>query len=99
MDGLERHLHRAWKEWSVIDTKVGVANVMKPSTWESSFFPALGSNNGLGRYYAGVNTGGGAAIRGGSYNNGANAGAFSLYLPYASNITLAIIGFRCVYRP
>jgi len=42
---------------------------------------------------------GGAAIRGGNWNNGANAGAFTLNLNNAATNTNTNIGFRCVFRP
>ena len=58
------------------------------STYNSSF--------GLGRLYGGS---GGAALRGGSWNNGAGAGAFTLDLLGSPSSTYTNFGFRCVYRP
>ncbi len=54
------------------------------------------STQQAGRWYGGS---GGAALRGGYWNHGTNAGAFALVLGNSSSGTLAYIGFRCVYRP
>ncbi|MDC1174171.1 fibronectin type III domain-containing protein [Bacteriovoracaceae bacterium] len=51
---------------------------------------------GLGRLYGGA---GGATLRGGRWNNGTIAGAFTLALNYAPSHTGTSVGFRCVYRP
>ena len=40
---------------------------------------------------------GGAALRGGNWNNGTNAGAFALNLNNSSSNTNTNIGFRCVF--
>ncbi|PJB53493.1 MAG: hypothetical protein CO099_06850 [Bdellovibrio sp. CG_4_9_14_3_um_filter_39_7] len=40
---------------------------------------------------------GGAALRGGNWNNGTNAGAFALNLNNDSTNTNTNIGFRCVF--
>ena len=58
------------------------------STYNSSF--------GLGRLYGGS---GGAALRGGRWAPGADAGAFTLFLNGGPSVTDTSIGFRCVYRP
>lgn len=58
------------------------------STYNSSY--------GLGRFFGGS---GGAALRGGNWSNGTNAGAFTLNLSNAPSLTGTSIGFRCVYRP
>ena len=51
------------------------------------------------RYRAITSTTGGAALRGGNWNNGVNAGAFTLNLNNSSGNSNTNIGFRCVYRP
>ncbi|MFT6633400.1 MAG: sulfatase activating formylglycine-generating enzyme [Bacteriovoracaceae bacterium] len=51
---------------------------------------------GVGYYFGGS---GGAALRGGSWDNSTLAGAFTLYLFDSPTITLTDIGFRCVFRP
>lgn len=50
---------------------------------------------GLGRFHGGV---GGAALRGGAWPYGDQAGVFMLLLNYASDFTSTSVGFRCVYR-
>ena len=42
---------------------------------------------------------GGAAYRGGNWNNSTNAGAFALNLNNSASNTNTNIGFRCVVRP
>jgi len=54
------------------------------------------SNYGLGYFYGGS---GGAALRGGTWNDGTGGGAFTLYLAFDASGTSAYIGFRCVFRP
>lgn len=49
------------------------------------------------RYRAITSTTGGAALRGGNWNNGTNAGAFTLNLNNSSGNSNTNIGFRCVY--
>jgi hypothetical protein len=48
------------------------------------------------RYKAITPTTGGAALRGGNWNNGTNAGAFTLNLNNSSGDSNTNIGFRCV---
>ncbi len=55
------------------------------------------SASGVGQYYAG--TSGGAARRGGNWNDGTYAGAFALDLDFSSTGTYTNVGFRCVFRP
>lgn len=50
---------------------------------------------GLGKVYGGT---GGAALRGGSWPDGTNGGAFTLFLNYDSSSPYTYVGFRCVYR-
>lgn len=89
---------QGWKEFRDLNTNIGASDEMRPSTWQSSFLSAIGTE-GLGRYYAGVNTSGGAALRGGDWNSGENAGVYTLHLLYSSSIAHTFFGFRCVYRP
>jgi hypothetical protein len=89
---------RGWKEFSELNSNIGIGDEMKPISWEP-FYPALGGAGGLGRYYAGVNTSGGAAVRGGAWVNGTGAGAFALYLSLSASNAFTDVGFRCVFRP
>ena len=89
---------QGWKEFKDLNTNVGGSDEMKPSTWQSTFLTATGTE-GIGRYYAGTNSSGGAALRGGFWVNGTYAGAFTLDLYYSSVASDSNIGFRCVYRP
>lgn len=59
--------------------------------------PSFDADEGMGRYSAGSN--GGAARRGGVWNNGTDAGAFALGLSFSSLADFSSIGFRCVFRP
>ena len=82
----------ALREWTAIDTFPNA--LMIPSTWQPTN-SALSSANGIGQYYAG-NTDPGASLRGGSWTNGASAGAFRLDLNNGPASSAATIGFRCV---
>ncbi len=63
----------------------------------ASIAPAsYNSTYGLGRFWAST---GGAALRGGAWNNGTGTGVFALYLNHAPSVTSSLFGFRCVYRP
>lgn len=62
-------------------------------------FPATSNGSSVeafGRFYGGS---GGAAVRGGRWSNGVNAGAFALDLGYSTESPGMVRGFRCVYRP
>ncbi len=54
------------------------------------------STHGMGTYYG--DSDGGAAIRGGRWLNGTNAGVYMLDLDVPSNFKNIGIGFRCVFR-
>ena len=54
------------------------------------------SVEGFGRFHGGS---GGAALRGGYWGNGSDAGAFTLGLNLSTAYASSGFGFRCVYRP
>lgn len=56
----------------------------------------LTSSHGVGQLYG---DSGGAALRGGRWDDSTIAGAFSLSLYFAPTFSFTSIGFRCVYRP
>ncbi len=58
--------------------------------------PTFNASDGMGRYYAGAS--GGAALRGGRWSDGTDAGAFALYLVSSSGSSYTNVGFRCVLR-
>jgi formylglycine-generating enzyme required for sulfatase activity len=99
----------AWREFNLINTLIGPTDEMPPEKWASSFVwnfttnaaqaSPLNGNNGIGRYYAGNNSTGGAALRGGGWDDASSAGAFSLALNHSAGSSNAYIGFRCVFRP
>ena len=55
-----------------------------------------GSAQSFGRWFGGA---GGAALRGGVWSNGTDAGAFAVYLTFGPSNMFPSFGFRCVYRP
>ncbi len=89
---------QGWKEFKDLNTNVASVDEMKPSTWQSTFLTATGTE-GIRRYYTGINSTGGAALRGSIWDYGLNAGAFTLSLSPSSHASATDIGFRCVYRP
>lgn len=88
----------AWREFTLLDTLIGLGNEMFPNSWQPTN-ASYNSAQGTGQYYAGSNASGGAALRGGYWFNGTGAGVFALYLGDSSAVTYYDVGFRCVYRP
>lgn len=89
---------QGWKDFKDLDTKITSTDEMRPSTWQSTFLTATRAE-GLGGYYAGINTTGGAALRGGNWLYGINAGIFTLNLANLSSNASSGFGFRCAYHP
>ena len=88
----------AWRNFSALNMKITSSDEMKPETWQS-YFTTLTGNEGIGQYYAGNNSSGGAALRGGAWGNTTSAGAFALHLDASSGFSNTSIGFRCVFHP
>lgn len=88
----------AWREFTLLDTLIGLADEMFPNSWQPTN-PLFNSTRGTGQYYAGSNASGGAALRGGRWNDETGAGVFALALPVSSTSSDNSFGFRCVYRP
>lgn len=83
----------SWIELTAVDT----FTALSPAESILPDDPSFNASYGMGRYYAG--TSGGAALRGGIWGSGANAGAFALYLVLSSTSSYTSVGFRCVFRP
>lgn len=81
-----------WVEFSAVDmfSNVMPAEAMLPEN------PNYNAAQGVGRYLS--STVGGAALRGGYWDDGSLAGAFSLNLLYSSTLLGSGVGFRCVFR-
>jgi len=60
---------------------------------------ALTSAEGIGRFYGGFGSYGGAAFRGGGWNFGSFAGLFSASLVHGPTVAGSGIGARCVWAP
>lgn len=88
---------QSWKDFADLGVNIGSSDEMKPATWQSSFLTAR-STQGIGRYNAGIDSSGGATMRGGSWYKDTNAGAFSLDLVNSPSYSAGDLGFRCVYR-
>lgn len=88
----------AWREFKDLDSNIAGGDEMFPDSWQATDTNLQGAD-GVGRYFAGTNSSGGAAFRGGNWNAGTVAGAFALILQHSSTHTLTNVGFRCVYRP
>ena len=86
-----------WRQFNALDTKIGVGDEMPPASWAPS--GAYTADNVIGVYLAGINTSGGAALRGGHWGSEIGAGPFTLWLWAESSVKENHIGFRCVYRP
>jgi hypothetical protein len=91
---------RGWREWSTLykyGEKIRDGDPMATLMWLSPE-PSSSSAMGIGRYFAGNNSSGGAALRGGDCYDGTHTGVFALNLLHASNYTNWMFGFRCVFR-
>ena len=89
----------SFREFIDIDVNIGISDEMFPDSWQAmdSF---LTSSEGIGRYYGGSNSFGGAALRGGSSEGAEDVGIYYLDLNQESSYTNGhLIGFRCVHRP
>ena len=88
-----------FRELNLLDRLISLTDEMFPNSWQPSQ-ASYGSGQGIGQYYAGDSASGGAAFRGGSYNDNLwRAGIFYLNLDLADTETSAALGFRCAYRP
>ena len=87
-----------YRELNLLDTLIGPTDEMNPETWQPSN-ASYDSNQGVGQYHAGPNSSGGAAFRGGRYDDGIYTGIYALFIKRDSSTSGVDIGFRCVYRP
>jgi surface protein len=85
-------------EFPNLDSKIGGGDEMFPDSWQPTD-TSLQSSDGVGRYFAGDNTSGGAARRGARWNSTTSAGVYTLILTVDSTSTSTYTGFRCVFRP
>lgn len=98
-----------WVDWNPNGTSYSSATTGCSSSWNefSSTCGLLSANQYLpsplytstqnfGKWLGGS---GGAALRGGVWFDGSNAGVFALYLSLGSGSSGGDVGFRCVYRP
>lgn len=80
-----------WVEWNHANIATGARALYGPSS--ASYLSA----NGMGQVYGGsLNNG---FLRGGSWNDGAGSGAFTLSLNDAPSSTISNVGFRCASDP
>lgn len=87
----------AWREWTVINAFILPGWEMETITWQSSN-PAFSSAEGIGQYFAGSASSGGAAQRGGFHNSGAFGGVFALDLRANPSYAPSSLGFRCAFQ-
>ncbi|MBI2597496.1 fibronectin type III domain-containing protein [Candidatus Daviesbacteria bacterium] len=80
-----------WVEWNHANIQTGALALYGPSS--ASYLSA----QGMGQVYGGALNNG--FLRGGDWNDGANAGAFTLLLYNAPSDTNGNIGFRCASDP
>jgi hypothetical protein len=90
-----------WREFSALYTSgvlTGPSDPMAVWTW-SHFNSTFSTSQNIGRYFAGTNLTGGAALRGGSSPINTDAGIYALQLSAVASGTHSNFGFRCVFRP
>jgi len=92
----------AWAEYTAVSSSTTMNKTsLVPSNAQKAWWVNTwnGATNGIGQYYAGTNSSGGALLRGGGWNYGTYAGVFTAYLDDDPSSTYTNIGFRCVFRP
>ena len=87
----------SYQEFKFLDTNIEASDEMPLISWQATN-PDFLSTNGIGSYYAGDKTSGGATLRGGSWDYGSSVGVFALVLAASSVDSQPYIGFRCVFR-
>ncbi len=90
----------SYLELTSIDRLIGenLSDFMKPEAWQPHD-STLSHDQGIGQYYAGINSSGGSLIRGGAYFEGNRAGVYAFAFDQESNGSGNWLGFRCVFRP
>ena len=87
----------SWREFTLLNTLIGPTNEMATKNWQPTN-GSYDSSKGIGKYFAGYNTSGGSATRGGGWLSNTNAGLFTLILDQSLTLTLDSLAFRCVYH-
>lgn len=102
---------REWVDWTVIDDRASplegwqelldlVPTAAMPAESFRPVDPTLDVHNGVGQYYGGTNGIGGAAMRGGCFNDrDTRVGIYSLVLNNPPTFNDQRFGFRCVWEP
>ncbi len=91
-----------WYEYNSVigSTAMPKTNLVPTNTLKSWWTNTWnGATNGIGQYYGGTNSFGGALLRGGDYIYGTGAGVFAANLDPPPSMIGNGIGFRCVFRP
>ena len=91
----------AWAEYTAVSSSTTMNKTsLVPSNAQKAWWVNTwnGATNGIGQYYAGTNSSGGALLRGG-WGDGAYAGVFSAGLGNDPSAAGTGVGFRCVFRP
>ncbi len=92
----------AWAEYTAVSSSTTMNKTsLVPSNAQKAWWVNTwnGATNGIGQYYAGTNSSGGALLRGGTWLHGTRTGVFTAALDFDPSLTNTNIGFRCVFRP
>ena len=83
---------------SVTGTATMPLTALIPTNAVKSFWDdTWDSNQSIGKYYSGLNSNGGALIRGGDWSNGSHSGLYYTRLYSSQTSANTYKGFRCVY--
>lgn len=96
-NGKAEPVGNAWNEFSAVSDGSNFTKVeLVPTNAVKSFWnDTWSSTEGIGQYYPGTNSSGGAMFRGGDWVAGAYAGVFAMGLHNSPSSTNIGIGFRC----
>jgi hypothetical protein len=92
----------AWYEYTAVTGSTSMAKTSLVPTnalktwWNNSW---NGPTNGIGRYWGGGQSTGGALSRGGAWYESWGTGVFAAALGDAPSYVNTFVGFRCVFRP
>lgn len=89
-----------WIEYStpvVASDEIQISAIRPVAAIITGWSDSWSSQQGLGQYYPGVDSSGGAALRGGSWAAGERSGLFALNLVFSVEDDVVHAGFRCAW--
>ena len=86
----------AWREWTQINSNITLGSVMEPKSWQATN-ATYNSAQAIGQYFGSL-IDPAAAVRGGDWGSGAEAGIYALQFSAGPSTGNNFIGFRCTFQ-